>query len=82
MSFAGIDTDFTLPSRFYTSNEIFQEELERIFYSRSIYVACEADIPKAGDYVTLKLGTRSFFLQRTASGEVRGFYKCIPAPRS
>jgi Rieske 2Fe-2S family protein len=74
MSFAGIDTNFTLPSRFYTSNEIFEEELERIFYSRWIYVACEADIPKPGDYVTLKLGTRSFFLQRTASGEVRGFY--------
>ena len=74
MSSAGIDTNFTLPSRFYTSNEIFEEELERIFYSKWIYVACEADIPKAGDYVALKLGTRSFFLQRTTNGEVRGFY--------
>ena len=49
MSFAGIDTDFTLPQRFYTSSEMFEEELERIFYSRWIYVACEADLPKAGD---------------------------------
>ena len=31
MSFAKIDTNFTLPSRFYTSNELYQEELERIF---------------------------------------------------
>ena len=74
MSLAGIDTNFTLPSRFYTSTEIFEEELERIFYGRWIYVACEADIPKAGDYVTLKIGKRSIFLQRTESGEVRGFY--------
>ena len=74
MSLAGIDTNFTLPSRFYTSTEIFEEELERIFYSRWIYVACEADIPKPGDYVALKIGTRSFFLQRTERGEVRGFY--------
>ena len=74
MSLAGIDTNFTLPSRFYTSTEIFEEELERIFYSRWIYVACEADIPKPGDYVALKLGRRSFFLQRTTRGEVRGFY--------
>ena len=74
MSLAGIDTNFTLPSRFYTSHEIFQEELERIFYSRWIYVACEADIPNPGDYATLKIGTRSFFLMRTESGEVRAFY--------
>ena len=74
MSLAGIDTNFTLPARFYTSAEIFKEELERIFYSRWIYVACDSDIPKPGDYVALKIGTRSFFLQRTERGEVRGFY--------
>ena len=74
MPLAGIDTNFTLPPRFYTSTEIFKEELERIFYSRWIYVACEADLPKPGDYVTLKIGTRSFFLTRTQRGEVRGFY--------
>ncbi|MBD0288491.1 MAG: Rieske 2Fe-2S domain-containing protein, partial [Flavisolibacter sp.] len=37
-------------------------------------MACEADLPKGGDYVALKIGTRSFFLQRTERGEVRGFY--------
>ena len=74
MSSAAIDTNFTLPAHFYTSSEIFQQELERIFYSRWIYVACEADLPKPGDYVTLKIGTRSFFLQRTERGEIRGFY--------
>src|SRR5688572_24252215 len=74
MSFTGIDTNFTLPSDYYTSNEIFEQELERIFYSRWIYVACEADLPKAGDWVSLKLGKRSFFLQRSANGEVHGFY--------
>lgn len=74
MSLAGIDTNFTLPECFYTSNEIFKEELERIFYRRWIYVACEPDLPKPGDYVALKIGTRSIFLQRTERGEVRGFY--------
>jgi nitrite reductase/ring-hydroxylating ferredoxin subunit len=74
MSFDGIDTNFTLPPRYYTSNEIFEQELERIFYSKWIYVACDADIPKSGDYVALKLGKRSFFLQRSEKGEVRGYY--------
>ena len=74
MSLTGIDSNFTLPSRFYTSTEIFDQELEHIFYSRWIYVACEADIPKPSDYVALKIGKRSFFLQRTESGEVHGFY--------
>jgi glycine betaine catabolism A len=74
MSFTGIDPDFTLPEQFYVSPDIFKEELEKIFYSKWIYVACEADLPKVGDYVALKIGSRSFFLQRTPSGEVRGFY--------
>lgn len=74
MPLPGIDPDFTLPARFYTSNEIFEEELEKIFYSKWIYVACEADLPNHGDYITLKIGTRSFFLQRGQGGEVRGFY--------
>ena len=73
MSFKRIDTNYTLPARFYTSTEIFEEELERIFYSKWIYVACEADIPKPGDYVTLKLGTRSFFLQRNQKGKFMDF---------
>ena len=81
MSLAGIDTNFTLPPRFYTSTEIFEEELERIFYSRWIYVACEADIPKPGDYVALKIGTRSFFLQRTEQRGGAGILQCMPTPR-
>jgi phenylpropionate dioxygenase-like ring-hydroxylating dioxygenase large terminal subunit len=40
MSFAGIDTNFILPPRLYTSTEIFKEKLERIFYSRWIYITC------------------------------------------
>ena len=74
MALAGIDPNFTLPARFYTSTAIFEEELERIFYSKWIYVACEADLPKPGDYITLKIGRRSFFLQRGQGGGVRGFY--------
>jgi len=74
MSLPGIDPNFTLPARFYTSQDIFEEELEKIFYGKWIYVACEADLPKPGDYITLKLGTRSFFLQHGQGGEVRGFY--------
>jgi glycine betaine catabolism A len=37
--------NFTLPEPYYTSPEIFQEELQKIFYSKWIYVACEPDIP-------------------------------------
>lgn len=74
MSIAGFDENLTLPAHYYTSPEIFEAELERIFYSKWIYVACEADLPKAGDYVALKLGTRSFFLQRNESGVIHGFY--------
>jgi len=74
MTFADKDPNFTLPASFYTDTDIFNEELQKIFYSKWIYVACEADLPKVGDYIALKLGARSFFLQRNEQGEINGFY--------
>ena len=74
MSFADKDPNFTLPANFYTDTDIFNEELQKIFYSKWVYVACEADLPKIGDYISLKLGARSFFLQRNEQGEIKGFY--------
>ena len=39
MSFADKDPNFTLPANFYTDTDIFNEELQKIFYSKWVYVA-------------------------------------------
>ena len=82
MSLTGIDTNFTLPSRYYTSNEIFQEELERIFYSRWIYVACEADLPKTRRLCCFKNRNAVLFSAADGTRGSAGILQRMSAPWS
>lgn len=65
---------YTLPQEFYLHPDLYQKELEAIFYHNWIYVATEADFPNIGDYMTLNIGDRSVFLIKNSSGDIQGFY--------
>jgi Rieske 2Fe-2S family protein len=64
----------TLPGHYYKSEEIFSEEIERIFYSRWVCVGQVEQIPKPGDYFTAAVGDESLIIVRDFNGEVRAFY--------
>lgn len=64
----------TLPGYYYTSEELFQAELERIFYERWLCAGRAAQIPQAGDYCLLNVGAESALLLRDRKGAARGFY--------
>ncbi len=74
MAFDEKNPNLTLSKDYYTSADLFSEELEKIFYRNWIYAGCEADLPLAGDHVSIKIGERSIFLQRTETGKIKGFY--------
>ncbi|MBI3144284.1 MAG: Rieske 2Fe-2S domain-containing protein [Pseudogulbenkiania sp.] len=55
----------------YTSQELYQRELERFFYSGHwCYVGLEAEIPHAGDFKRTVIGERSVIMTRAADGEI------------
>jgi glycine betaine catabolism A len=64
----------TLPGRFYSSSEIFRQEIERIFLERWICAGREEQIPNGGDYFVRNVGTESVIVVRDRKGVVRAFH--------
>jgi Rieske 2Fe-2S family protein len=64
----------SLPRPFYTDPEIFRLDLERIFYRSWLFAVPACEIPKAGNYVTQKVGLYSVLIVRGADGIVRAFH--------
>lgn len=62
-----------LPREFYTDAEIFQIDLEQIFYTDWVFVAHSAELPKTGSYLTLQIGAYPILLTRAADGVIRAF---------
>lgn len=54
----------------YTDPEVFQDEMERIFYRSWVYVAHESEIPAPGDYKTTYIGLVPVIVTRDAGGQV------------
>lgn len=58
-------------SRLYYDPDIFQEELERIWYRTWVYVGHTSEIPNKNDYVTKSIGPMPVLMVRDKDGEVR-----------
>jgi len=55
----------------YTDKDIYQSELERIWYGEHwLYAGLEAEIPTVGSYRTTTLGERSVIVLRNAPNEI------------
>lgn len=64
----------TLPGRYYTSAEIYAEELERIFSRRWVAVGRADEIANPGDYVLRTIAGESVIVVRGRDRALRAFY--------
>jgi salicylate 5-hydroxylase large subunit len=65
------DGSSRIPFRAYTEDEIYQRELERLFYnSHWCYVGLEAEIPNVGDFKRTVIGERSVIVTRTPDNAI------------
>jgi Rieske 2Fe-2S family protein len=64
----------TLSGADYTSDEVYDEERERVWWGDWVCVGRGEDVPNAGDYVVRDLAGESIFITRNDGGELRGFY--------
>jgi Rieske 2Fe-2S family protein len=55
---------FSLPQPFYTDEELFQLDLERVFRRRWLFAGLTCQIRKPGDYFTFDVGTDSLVVIR------------------
>jgi len=65
---------YTLPSEYYHSEDIFQQELDKIFYRRWQLACREEQIPLPGDFLTIPVGEESIIVTRTKSGAIRAHF--------
>lgn len=65
---------FSLEAPFYSSQEIFDLDLEAIFLKHWLFCAAEAEIPEAGDFVTIDIGSFSVIILRDDDEIIRAFH--------
>ena len=64
---------FRINHHLYKDEEIFQQEMERIFYKGWVYIGHETEIPNDNDFVVRVMGQRPVILARGSDGEIRVF---------
>jgi phenylpropionate dioxygenase-like ring-hydroxylating dioxygenase large terminal subunit len=57
--------------RVYTDPDIFEEELDKIFYRGWVYVGHASEIPSPGDFCVTRIGRQSVIMVRDDSGQVQ-----------
>jgi glycine betaine catabolism A len=65
---------YSLEAPFYTSQEVFDLDVAAIFARHWLFSAAEAEIPDAGDYVTVDVGPYSVIILRDDDEEIRAFH--------
>lgn len=58
-------------SRLYTDPRIFDEEMEKIWYTTWVYVGHVSEVPNRNDYVTKSIGPTPVLLVRDRNDEIR-----------
>ncbi len=65
---------YTLPSRLYLDETIYEQEKQKIFYCNWHYAGHISQLSKSGDYLTATVADESIFIVRDQDKTLRGFY--------
>ena len=64
----------SLEQAFYTSRDVFEADMKLIFGRHWIYVGVEAEIPHAGDVMTVEVGSASVLIVRDDDEQIHAFH--------
>lgn len=66
--------ELTLPSHYYRSQDIYQQELDNIFTRRWLMACREEELADPGHYVTVPVGPENVIVVRNADGRINAFF--------
>jgi hypothetical protein len=66
-----------LPGWAYHSRALLELELDAVFLTHWQIVGHLNDLPKAGDYITMDIGSERVMVMRGADGQVRALPWCV-----
>jgi phenylpropionate dioxygenase-like ring-hydroxylating dioxygenase large terminal subunit len=64
----------TLPQEYYTSGEVFRQDIERIYTRSWLYAGHVSQLPEAGSYITVELGTTNVIVVRDETGGLHALH--------
>lgn len=70
--------EFRVNTAAYRGQEIFELEMNNIFYKTWIYLCHESEIAKANDYKSTQIGTRPVVVTRSRDGSLSAFLNACP----
>jgi hypothetical protein len=65
----------------YTDQQIFDQEMEKIWERTWVYCGHESQVPKPGDYYTVQIGRQPMVMVRAEGRQRAGAVQPLPAPR-
>lgn len=65
---------YTLPSPFYLGEDVFEQDVARIFGRYWIYVGVESEIAEPGDFFTVEIGKDSIIIVRDDDMDIHAFH--------
>jgi len=65
---------YALPQAYYVAEEIFEQDLERVFAVSWQFVAAGSELPRPGDMVAWSIGRDSVLLTRGEDGAIRAHH--------
>ncbi len=75
MSIESNSMERSLPSNWYTADEIFNLEQEHIYSKEWVCAGRVEILPEVGDHKVLEIARQSIIVVRNESGKLRAFYK-------
>lgn len=70
--------EFRVSTAAYRGPSVFEQEMERVFYSTWIYLCHESEIPKPGDFKSTQIGTRPVIVARHRDGSIHAMLNACP----
>jgi glycine betaine catabolism A len=64
----------TLPQAFYRDRDIFEIDLDAIFYRNWLMIGFEVEIPNSGDVMAETIGRSPILIVRQKDGSIKGFH--------
>jgi Rieske 2Fe-2S family protein len=65
---------YTLAREFYVDPDIYQLDLQNIFYAQWLFAGHDCEMPRPGDYITLQVGDYPVLVVRGRDGALRAFH--------
>ena len=66
-------SEFLVAARAYHDQEVYEDELRRIFQSGWIYLCHESEVPSPGDFKSTRIGVQPILVVRDTSGSINAF---------